>query len=407
MLMNNIVRPDILHLEACNFIDKPMGGQLNFSRQLLKVFGDRIALVGWASNGSEPVGCWYNKKIDGTVYKYFAIGRDRASDKKPFLPARFITWLQIKKNHNKIFSIGVPNVLVREHSILMGMKNTHEFNVCFYFPGVNSPLSISRYNWAKRFSTIFDQLFFNQLPRKADLILAAADTEAIAELKLKAGAALKGTEIMPFPTRVDTSIFHPDDRFNARKKLGLPTDKIIATVSGRIHWAKGWSFLLDSFFLFNKRCPNSLFIFLGDGAERMALKQKALSLGLEKKILLAGHNPPEKVAIYLQSSDLFVMGSRKEGWSTALVEALACHIPIVTTRVSSSEAIVKEGVNGFIVERDAALFATHMEKAQTLENTSEYCEKAIANYALNNLETDLLQVWPLVGHREVKNGTPC
>jgi glycosyltransferase involved in cell wall biosynthesis len=393
MVMDKPTQPDILHLEACNFIDKPMGGQLNFSRQLLKSFGNRLALVGWASSSSEPLGCWYDKEIGGIVYKYFAIGRDRASDKKPFLPARFITWMQIKKYYNKIFSIGISNVLVREHSILMGMKNKHRLNVCFYFPGVNSPLSISRYNWAKRFSDIFDKLFFHQLPSKANCILAAADVIAISELKQKAGEVLKGIAIIPFPTRVDTSIFYPDNRLNARKKLGLQGNKIIATVSGRIHWAKGWSFLLDSFLIFTKHYPNSLLIFVGDGSDRIALEQKALSLGLEKKILLAGHNPPEKVATYLQCSDMFVMGSIKEGWSTALVEALACHIPIVTTRVSSSETIVKEGINGFIVERDPELFAAHMEKVQTLKKISEYCQKAVGKYALSNLRTDLLDVW--------------
>lgn len=388
-------QPNILHLEACNFVDKPMGGQLNFSRQLLKVFGNRLALVGWASKASEPLGCWYNKEIDGVVYKYFAIGRDRASGKKPVLPARLITWLQMKKYQDKIFSIGIFNVLISEHSILMGLKNKHGLNVCFYFPGVDSPLSISRYNWAKHFSNFFDKLIFSQLPRKAGCILAAADAAAIFELRQKAGTALNGIEIKTFPTRVDTSLFYPDDRLNARKKLGLPEDKIIATVSGRIHWAKGWSFLLDSFLIFTQHYPNSILIFIGDGSDRFALEQKASSLGLGKKIVLAGHNPPEKVATYLQSSDMFVMGSIKEGWSTALVEALACHLPIVTTRFSSADTIVKQGVNGFVVENDPGVFAEKMEKTLTLQTIQEYSKSVIDQYALRNLRSDLLKLWPL------------
>jgi len=49
-----ISKPDILHIEACNFIDKPMGGQLNFSRQFIKAMGNRVALVGLASEHTDP-----------------------------------------------------------------------------------------------------------------------------------------------------------------------------------------------------------------------------------------------------------------------------------------------------------------------------------------------------------------
>lgn len=281
--MPETVQPDILHLEACNFVDKPMGGQLSFSRQLMKALGSRLALVGLASIPSEPIGCWFDKEIEGTVYRYFAIGRDSQADSKPLVPGRFTTWLQIRRYRHRIFSIGIPNIIVREHSILMAMKMQLGYNVCYFFPGVESPLTISRYPWAMRFSAFFDHLFFQLLNSKANCILAAADELAIAGLKRKAGEALRGKTIVSFPTRVDTDIFHPADRSVVRKRLGLPSDAIIAVTSGRIHWAKGWPFLLESFRLFNYRFSNSLFIFLGDGAERKALKQKALSLGLQKK----------------------------------------------------------------------------------------------------------------------------
>lgn len=394
--MPEIIQPDILHLEACNFIDKPMGGQLSFSRQLIKVLGSRLALVGWASSPCEPVGCWFNKVIDGTFYRYFAIGRERPSASKPLVPARLITWFQIKRYQNRIFSIGIPNIIIREHSILMAMDFSPGYNVCYLFPGAESPLTISRYPWAMRFSAFFDHLFFQSLNSKANCVLAAADELAIAGLKRKAGEALRVKTIVSFPTRVDTDIFHPADRSVVRKRLGLPSDAIIAVTSGRIHWAKGWSFLLESFRLFNYRFSNSLFIFLGDGAEREALKQKALSLGLQKKIIIAGYKPPATIAAYLQSSNLFVMGSLKEGWSTVLIEALACHVPIVTTRFSSADTIVRHGVNGFVLDRDPEKFSKGMERALFLPEAAKYANSVINRYALKNFAGDFLRVWPLL-----------
>jgi glycosyltransferase involved in cell wall biosynthesis len=394
--MTEISQPDILHLEACNFIDKPTGGQLNFSRQLIKVFGNRLALVGLSSTPSEPIGCWFDKEIEGTVYRYFAIGRDRQADSKPLVPGRLTTWLQIRRYQHRIFSIGIPNILVREHSILMALKKESGYNLCFYSPGVESPLSISRYPWAMRFSTLFDHLFFQSLGRKANCILAAADESAIAGLKHRAGGKLRGKTIVSFPTRVDTDIFHPADRLAARKKFGLPEDTIVAVTTGRIHWAKGWPFLLESFKLFLDRFPKSLLIFLGDGAEREVLEQQALALGLQESVIVAGYQSPPAIAAYLQASDLFVMGSIKEGWSTVLLEALACHLPIVTTRFSSADTIVRHGVNGLVVDRDPIKFSKAMETARYLPDTAMYAKSVIDHYALKNLACDLLRVWPLL-----------
>ena len=205
---------------------------------------------------------------------------------------------------------------------------------------------------AIRVAPIFDILFFRSLAKKANCILAAADQNAVEDFKKRAGRHLTGKNIISFPTRVDTEVFHPDDRQYARKKLCLPENSIIAVTTGRIHWAKGWPFLLESFKLFLERFPGSLLIFLGNGAELSALRQKASELDICENIVIAGYQPPPIIASYLQASDLFVMGSLKEGWSTALVEALACQVPIVTTRFSSADTIVHHGVNGFVVERD-------------------------------------------------------
>lgn len=393
--MDDTTHPDILHIEACNFIDRPMGGQLNFSRQLLKAFGSRLALVGWTNVLSDPVGCWFRKSIDGTRYDFFAIGRNRVKGMKPFMPERLATWLRIKRYQRLIFSLGVQNIIIQEHAVLMALNVRKGHHLCYYFPGVDSPLSISRYSWAKNFSRLFDAMFYKSLARKAHVILAAADETAIMIMKRKAEASLGNREIISFPTRVDTDVFYPGDRHKARKELGLPEGAPIAVSSGRIHWAKGWSFLVDSFLLFSKQFPGSYLIFLGDGDDKKLLAEKVRIAGLEANVIIAGHNPPEKVATYLRASDMLVMGSVKEGWSTVLVEALACGIPIVTTRFSSADTIVRQGVNGFVVGRDPVDFSKAMVEALKLPDMAFNVDSVIDRYALKNLAHDLLVMWPL------------
>ncbi|HVN95176.1 MAG TPA: glycosyltransferase [Syntrophorhabdaceae bacterium] len=394
--MTEAHHPDILHLEACNFVDKPMGGQLSFSRQLMKALGSRLALVGLSNSANDPIGSWFDKEINGIVYRFFAIGSDIHAGSKPFIPSRFTNWFQFRRYRDRIFSIGIPNVIVSEHSILMALDARRGGNLCFYSPGVDSPLSISRYPWAVRFAPLFDRLFFRSLNQKANCILAAADELAIADLRRRAGERLRGKNIITFPTRVDTDIFRPADRLVARERLGLPRDHFVVLTTGRIHWAKGWSFLIESFKLFLDRFPGSLLIFLGDGVERKLLEQKASDLGMHRNVVVAGYQPPFSVAVHLQAADLFVMGSLKEGWSTALVEALACHIPIVTTRFSSADTIVRQGVNGFVVDRDVLEFSQAMKKALSLGEITTYVNDIIDRYALKNLERDLFRAWPIL-----------
>jgi len=394
--MSEVIQPDILHIEACNFIDKPMGGQLNFSRQLMKALGNRLALVGWANSSSEPIGRWFEKMIDGTMYRYFAIGHEGSSNVRPLVPARLTTWFQIKRYLPRILSIGIPNIIVREHAVLMAMSLTSKYNLCYYFPGVEAPLSISRYPLAKYFAKFFDQLFFQSLGREATRILAAADELAIEELKQSAGDNLRGKNIHSFPTRVDTDIYHPANSSSVRRRLGLPGDVIIATTTSRIHWAKGWPFLLEAFELFHNRFPKSLLVFVGDGVEREALERKAASLGLNSSVIVTGYQPPTSIASYIQSSDLFIMASLKEGWSTVLLEALACKVPIVTTRFSSADAIVRHGINGFVVDRHPEKFYEAMNEALRLVDVARYTDGVIDQYALKNLTKDLFKLWPLI-----------
>ena len=65
------------------------------------------------------------------------------------------------------------------------------------------------------------------------------------------------------------------------------------------------------------------------------------------------------------------MGSYTEGWSTSLVEAVACSVPCVVTKFSSAYDLVKNGENGFVVDnRDENIFAFKMEDALKLNKTT-------------------------------------
>lgn len=389
--------PRILLLEACNFKNAPLGGQLTGARMLMKALGAQVALAGWTDDPRAPIGKWHKRVIEDVTYDFFATDFVPVpSHKKPLIPARALNCKQFMSHGRAILGCGINNILTREQSIIMAMPFTKDHNVCFWFPGIQPVLSVSRYGWAKYFASFFDAIFLMFLCRHARVILAAADPAAIASLRARFGERFADYGIQFFPTRVDTATFYPADSNIARMMLGLPDDTMLAVTSGRLHRAKGWQILLESMARYLTNHPNARLIFVGDGSDREALEQGIMEKGLTGNVIIAGHQPPERLALYLQAADLFVMGSEREGWSTSLVEALATGLPIVCTQFSSADSIVKNGINGFVVDRDPAVFAKAMIDALKLRGVKEHSLKDIKKYALSSLADDLAKVWPLL-----------
>ena len=151
--------------------------------------------------------------------------------------------------------------------------------------------------------------------------------------------------------------------------------------------------MLDDFSIFEKKHPNSCFYFIGNGEDKERIISYIEEKKLSGKVKLLGYQSLDVISDYLNMADQFVMGSFKEGWSTSLVEAVACGTRCVVTAFSSSEEMVQNGHNGFVLKnRDESLFAEFMNKALLLpsENVKETSLK-IRRLAVQNLKEDFLK----------------
>jgi colanic acid/amylovoran biosynthesis glycosyltransferase len=193
---------------------------------------------------------------------------------------------------------------------------------------------------------------------------------------------------------VDTSVFLPRSREERRQQLGIPQDSVVIVTTGRIHWAKGWEFLLHAFRTFQGEKPNSFLIFVGDGEDRPKLQFVAQQLGIAKRVKVTGYQPAQLVSDFLNASDLFVLGSYTEGWATSMLEAVACCKPVVTTAVSSASDLILEGVTGFIVrERNHELFSDAMLATLELREVRKIALSIADKYSLASLSNDLQAIW--------------
>ncbi len=190
------------------------------------------------------------------------------------------------------------------------------------------------------------------------------------------------------PTWVDTEIFWPasneEGRRNARAELrsslGLSENaKVIITV-GRLDTQKNPQLLLLAFAQLHRAHPDAALVFVGDGVLRAALLEQVKVLGIADKVRFAGLLAPARIAEVLRGSDLFALSSNYEGMPMALLEALGCGVPVVTTDVGEVRRVVSNGSNGYIVVRpDPDDFCAAMH--QVLNNLDSFagepCVKSI------------------------------
>lgn len=386
----------ILLIEVCNYDDYPIGGYLSFAKQMLSAFGSELSLVGLTTDNT-PVGCWVKKKINGIEYDFFSVRRVNITSKKTLIPVRLKSFFAVIKYRKKIFETNFRNVFIQTPEVLFALAGYNNLNLCTRIPGVENPLSVSRYWYSKYFASIFDYFFFRSLT-KSNLILASADKNAINKFLLRGKSILPTDKIRQFPTRIDTSIFKPESKLNCRFELGLdPSIKIIAT-TGRLSELKGWKFMIDSFQIFNKKYSNSLFIFIGDGEDRLKVENYIENKDLSKNVVITGRLNHHKLALYLNSADVYIMGSFVEGWATSLVEAIACAKPVVCTKFSSADELVVNGFNGFIIDnRDEMYFSDSIISALSLSNENLLSQsKLMSNYSTLNLKQDILDNWNII-----------
>ena len=89
-------------------------------------------------------------------------------------------------------------------------------------------------------------------------------------------------------------------------------------------------------------------VMCGDGTEREAAENLAREYGLADDVLFVGQVP--NIADYLSVADLLLIPSQTESFGLAALEAMACEVPVIATRVGGLPEVVKNGENGFLVK---------------------------------------------------------
>ncbi|MGC8795248.1 MAG: WecB/TagA/CpsF family glycosyltransferase, partial [Bryobacteraceae bacterium] len=203
---------------------------------------------------------------------------------------------------------------------------------------------------------------------------------------------------------VDPELFRPRDQREARRSLALEEDGPVFVAVGRLSYAKGWNLLLEAMARFRARRSSGCLVFVGDGEDRAAVDAYARQLGIAHAVRITGFQPRETVALWLNAADVAIFGSRAEGWSNAMLEALASGKPVVSTQVSGAGELVLHGVNGFIVkDRDPAALARAMEAALELPAAEQASLAVAERFSLRRMARAHSLAWPVLASARAKH----
>ncbi|MDD4050983.1 MAG: glycosyltransferase family 4 protein, partial [candidate division Zixibacteria bacterium] len=107
--------------------------------------------------------------------------------------------------------------------------------------------------------------------------------------------------------------------------------------------------VLDALAAALKEYPRLSLTMLGGGPMRNALEAQAASLGISAAVTFHDWVEMEESVQWIGESDIMVMPSRREAFGVAAVEAAACGIPVIATRVGGIPEIVEDGISGILI----------------------------------------------------------
>jgi glycosyltransferase involved in cell wall biosynthesis len=183
------------------------------------------------------------------------------------------------------------------------------------------------------------------LARSTDRIIA--NSEAVRQYLLGRGglAADKvvtiynGVNFDRFRSRCDASV--------RRRELGIADDVVLAGCLARVEPAKDHGTLLQAMALISSRVPQLHLVLIGGGSEEDRMKRMAHELGIGPRVHFVGFRTD--AAEWLQSVDLSVLSSVKEGLSNTVLESMAAGKPVVATDVGGNAEVIVDGETGFLV----------------------------------------------------------
>jgi phosphatidyl-myo-inositol dimannoside synthase len=188
------------------------------------------------------------------------------------------------------------------------------------------------------------------LARRLDLVLSVS---AYTQERMARWSGVPAERFRLLPNCVDRSVFTPgppDPALQARYGLrGRRVLMTLARLAPRERY-KGIDEILEALPRLAVDHPHIAYLIAGDGPDRARLEAKACALGVADRVVFAGRIAEEEKVAHYRLADAFAMPGRGEGFGIVYLEALACGVPVLGSKIDGSRDALLGGRLGVLVD---------------------------------------------------------
>ena len=364
---------------GCPTLDNPMNGNFEFDQaRALAAIGYRVAMLCVDRRKkamNRKVGITV-ENIDGvSVYKIFLFP----------LPVRFclllttfissilgsFLFLKVKKD------IGLPDIIhshyLYNHPIAIAIGKKYKI-----------PIILTEHWSVLNFAVIPSSIKY--LARRTYPYASAV--VAVSKSLSEAIRRISSVDSIVINNMVDVNFFSERSIPIREKKV----DFIFISV-GSLAPVKNYELLIDSFV--DAKFPvNVQLHIVGYGREYERLRAQIEMLKVENQVLLLGKKTREEIRALLQNADVFVLSSKSETFGVVLIEAMACGLPVISTKCGGPEEFVNDEVGRLVPNdrralTDAMLYMLKSSKLFDPLFIRNYCESRFSNAVIVSQLDDL------------------
>lgn len=182
------------------------------------------------------------------------------------------------------------------------------------------------------------------------------------------------------------------DTRSKRKEIGVPSDATMLLSIGELSVRKNQISVIDA--MEKIKNDNLYYVICGRGELYTKLEDRAKIKGIKDRVIFLGYR--EDIGEICKVADIFVFPSLQEGLPVALMEAMACGLPVIASRIRGNRELIDEEKGGILyTPKNCDEIVNSIKKMQhkDLKVIGEYNKNKIVSYGIQDINKEMGKIY--------------